>query len=64
MPYSDVRLPHPWSEDSQGQETFLTPSNDNQTCNYDTECSKNHSFLSTFRSKGLKRSKMKCLCLY
>ena len=33
-----VRLPHPWSADSQGQETFLAPSPDKQTRNYDTEC--------------------------
>ena len=33
-----VRLPHPQSGDSQGQETFLTPSADKQTLNYDTEC--------------------------
>ena len=25
---SIVRLPHPWSGDSQGQETFLAPSAD------------------------------------
>ena len=31
-----VRLPHPWSRDSQGQETFLAPSADKQTRNYDT----------------------------
>ena len=33
-----VRLPHPHSEDSQGQgqETFLAPSADKQTHNYDT----------------------------
>ena len=37
-----VKLPHPWSRDTQGQETFLAPSADKQTCNYDTECS-NHS---------------------
>ena len=30
-----VRLPNPWSENCQGQETFLAPSADNQTCNYD-----------------------------
>ena len=28
-----VRLHHPQSRDSQGQETFLAPSADNQTCN-------------------------------
>ena len=32
-----VRLRHPRSGDSKGQETFLTPSADNKTCNYDTE---------------------------
>ena len=30
-----VRLPHPWCGDSQGQETFLAPSADKQTRNYD-----------------------------
>ena len=34
-----ARLPHPRSEDSQGQETFLAASADKQTRNYDTECS-------------------------
>ena len=34
-----VRLPHPRSGDSQGQETFLAPPADKQTRNYDTECS-------------------------
>ena len=33
--------PHPQSQHSQGQEKFLAPSADKQTCNYDTECS-NH----------------------
>ena len=33
-----VRLPHPWSGDSQGQETFLARSADKQTRNHDTEC--------------------------
>ena len=33
-----VRLLHPRSGDSQGQETFLAPSADKQTRNYDTEC--------------------------
>ena len=52
-----VRLPHPRSRDSQGQETFLAPSADKQTCNY--ECSNHHLPLSILRSKGLSRSKMK-----
>ena len=30
-----VRLPHPRSEDSQGQEISLPPSADKQTCNQD-----------------------------
>ena len=32
-----VRLPHPRSGDSQGQETILAPSADKQTRNYDAE---------------------------
>ena len=52
-----VKLPHPRSGDSQ--ETFLAPSADNQTRNYDTECSNHHLPLSILRSKGLSRSKMK-----
>ena len=31
-----ARLSHPRSGDSQGQETFLIPSADNQIHNYDT----------------------------
>ena len=34
-----VRLSHPRSGDSQVQKTFLAPSADKQTRNYDTECS-------------------------
>ena len=33
-----VRLPHPRSGDSQGQDTFSAPSADIQICNYDKEC--------------------------
>ena len=36
-----VRLTHPCRGDSQSKETFLAPSADKQTCDYDTECS-NH----------------------
>ena len=40
-----VRLPNPWSGDSQGQEeTFFAPSAGKQTCNYDTECSNHYPF--------------------
>ena len=54
-----VRLPHPRSGDTQGQETFLAPSADKQTRNYDIECSNHHPLLSNVRLKGLSSSKMK-----
>ena len=54
-----TKVPHPQSGDSQSQETFLAPSADKQTRNYDTECSNHHLPLSVLRSKGLSRSKMK-----
>ena len=59
-----VRLPHPQSGDSKGQETFLAPSADKQTRNYDIECSNHHPSLSTLRPKGLSRSKMKWRAIY
>ena len=59
-----VRLPHPRSGDSQGQETFLAPSDDKQTCTYDTECSNYNPSLSTLRSKGLRHSQMKRCHIY
>ena len=37
-----VRPFHPRSGDSQDRETFLAPSTDKQTHNYDTECSNKH----------------------
>ena len=46
-----VRLPHSRSGDSQGQKTFLAPSADKQTRNYDIECSNHHPSLSTLRPK-------------
>ena len=54
-----VRLLHPRSGDSQGQKTFLAPSANKKTRNYDTECSNHHPSLSTLRPKGLSRSMMK-----
>ena len=57
--YVIVRLPHPRNGDSQGQETCLAPSADKQTRNYDIECSNHHPSLSTLRSNGLSRSKIK-----
>ena len=59
-----VRLSHPRSGGSQGQEAFLAPSVDKQTCNYDKECSDHYSSLSTPRSKGLSSSKMKWWAIY
>ena len=59
-----VRLPHPWSGDSQGQEMVLASSADNQTCNYDTDCSNHHPSLLTLRSKGLSHRKMKWCDIY
>ena len=53
------RLPHPQSEDSQGQEIFLALSADKQIHNYDTQCSNHHLSLSTLKSKGISHSKMK-----
>ena len=44
------------SGDNQGQETFLAPSADKQTRNYDIECSNHHPSLSTTRPKRLCRS--------
>ena len=37
-----VKLPHPQSGGSQDQKTFLAPSVNNQTRNYDKECSNHH----------------------
>ena len=59
-----VRLPHPRSGNSQGQETFLAPCANKQTRNYDIECSNRHSYLSNLRLKGLSRSKMKWWAMY
>ena len=57
--YTYIYIPHPWGRDSQGQEMFLAPSADKQTCNYDSECLNHHPSLSTLRPKGLSRSMMK-----
>ena len=54
-----VTLPHPRSGDSQDQETFLAISADKQARNYGIECSNHHPSLSSLRSKGLSRRKMK-----
>ena len=57
-----VRLPHPphpQSRNSQGPETFLASSADNNTRNYNTEYSNHHPSLSTLRPKRLSHSNMK-----
>ena len=54
-----VRLPHPRSGDSQVQETFLAPSANKSTRNYDIECSNHHPSLSTLSPKGLSCRKMR-----
>ena len=48
-----VRLPHPQSGDSQGQETFLAPSADKQTRNYDTRVLKPLSLPINPKIKGI-----------
>ena len=59
-----ARLPHPRIGDSQGQKTFLAPSADKQTRNYDKEWSNHHPSLSTLGQKKLSRSKMKWWAIY
>ena len=54
-----VRLSYTRSGDRQDQETFLASPAGKQTRNHDGECSNHHPSLSTLRSKGLIRSKMK-----
>ena len=48
-----VRAPHPRSEDSQGQETFLAPSADKQIHNYDTRVLKPLSLPINPKVKGI-----------
>ena len=59
-----VRLPHPRSALSHGQETFLAPSADKPTGNYDIECSNHQPSLSTLRPKASSRNKMKWWGIY
>ena len=59
-----ARLPHPQSGESQGQETFLSPSTNKLYHNYDTGVLKHHPSLSTLTSKGLSRTKMKWWAIY
>ena len=54
-----VRLPHPRSGNSHGQEMLLELSDDKQTRNYDIECSNHRLSLSTLTPKGFGHSKMK-----
>ena len=60
-----VRLPHPRSGDSQGQETFLAPSADKQTRNYDIECSNIYIYIYMLFKEILVDIKIKFkLCIY
>ena len=59
-----VRLPHPRSWNSQGQETFSAPSADKPTRNYDIQCSNHHPSLSTLRAKQLRHRKVKWWAIY
>ena len=59
-----VRIPHPWSRDSQDQESFLAFSAEKQNRKYDTECSNHNPSLLTQRSKELSCSRMKWWAIY
>ena len=59
-----VRLPDPWSGDSHDKETYLAPSADNQTWNYDIECSNHHPLLSTLSPNGFSHRKRKWLATH
>ena len=48
-----VRIPYLQSRDSQAQETFLAPSADKQTCNYDTRMLKPPSLPINPKVKGI-----------
>ena len=48
-----IRLPHPRSGDTQGQETFLALSADKQTRNYDTSVLKPPSLSINLKVKGI-----------
>ena len=54
MPYYPIRLPHPWSGESHSQETFLGPSAEKQTHNYDTRELKPPSVPINTEVKGIK----------
>ena len=54
-----VRLTYPQIKDIQGQEMISAPFPDNQTQNYDTDCSNHRTWLSTLKPKGLSHSRAK-----
>ena len=47
-----VRLPHSWSGDTQVQETFLAPSVDKKTRNYDTVTLSGQTTISLYQYQG------------
>ena len=59
-----VRLPYPWREDSQRQETFSATSACKKPRNYDTECWNHHPSYSTLRPNPFSHSKMKSWAIY
>ena len=56
---SHSQTTHPWIVKSHDEGTFLALFVDNQSHNYDTECSNHHPSVSILRSNCLSRSKMK-----
>ena len=48
-----VRLPHPWSGDSEDHETFLAPSAEKLTRNYDIRVLKPPSLPDKPKAKGI-----------
>ena len=55
---SHSQTTHPWIVKSHDEGTFLALFVDNQSHNYDTECSNHHLSLSTLMSKGLRCTKI------
>ena len=58
------RLPHAPTVNREGQETFLAPSINKPTRNYDIERSNHHPSIPTLRTNGLSRRMMKWLAVY
>ena len=59
-----VRLQYPQNGDSQGQEIFLAPYADMQTCNYDTVCAQTTFPPNHHKALGLSHSRINCSSIY